>query len=99
MATAPTQRFKTTRSFPKSEWIAARTGASEERSLQRSCEMSWADSVASCPGRVEKPYVEGTEGRQTLSDLFNGRSQLIVYHFVFGPWKEGCPSCSFLSDA
>lgn len=50
--------------------------------------------------RVEKPYVfEGPNGKETLADLFGGRRQLIVYHFMFGPgWKEGCPSCSYLAD-
>jgi predicted dithiol-disulfide oxidoreductase (DUF899 family) len=50
--------------------------------------------------RVEKQYeFETPQGRQTLADLFGGRRQLIVYHFMFGPgWKEGCPSCSFLAD-
>jgi predicted dithiol-disulfide oxidoreductase (DUF899 family) len=50
--------------------------------------------------KVEKEYVfEGPKGEETLSDLFEGRSQLIVYHFMFGPdWKEGCPGCSFLCD-
>ena len=50
--------------------------------------------------KVDKEYVFDTrEGKKTLADLFNGRSQLIVYHFMFGPeWEEGCPSCSFLSD-
>jgi predicted dithiol-disulfide oxidoreductase (DUF899 family) len=50
--------------------------------------------------KVEKNYVfEAPTGKQTLADLFDGRSQLIIYHFMFGPdWKEGCPSCSFLSD-
>ncbi|MBZ0122692.1 MAG: DUF899 domain-containing protein [Roseovarius sp.] len=50
--------------------------------------------------RVEKDYVfHGPEGRATLSDLFQGRSQLLVYHFMFGPtWEEGCPSCSFIGD-
>ncbi len=49
---------------------------------------------------VGKQYVfDGPRGKQTLSDLFGGKSQLIVYHFMFGPgWKEGCPSCSFLAD-
>jgi len=42
---------------------------------------------------------DGPKGKETLADLFHGRSQLIVYHFMFGPgWKEGCPSCSFLAD-
>ena len=51
--------------------------------------------------KVEKKYLfDGPEGKQTLADLFDGRSQLLVYHFMFGPgWKEGCPSCSFLADA
>ncbi len=50
--------------------------------------------------RVEKNYVfEAPEGRVTLGDLFAGRGQLIVQHFMFGPdWNEGCPSCSFWSD-
>ncbi len=50
--------------------------------------------------KVEKSYVfEGPCGKVTLADLFGERSQLIVYHFMFGPgWKEGCPSCSFIAD-
>lgn len=49
---------------------------------------------------VDKNYVfEGREGRQTLADLFEGRSQLVVYHFMFEPeWDEGCKSCSFWAD-
>ncbi len=50
--------------------------------------------------RVEKAYVfEGPQGKETLSDLFEGRHQLIIYHFMFGPdWEEGCPSCSYIAD-
>src|SRR5499427_6402016 len=50
--------------------------------------------------KVQKNYVfDGPEGKVALADLFDGRSQLIIYHFMFGPgWKEGCPSCSFLAD-
>ncbi len=50
--------------------------------------------------KVEKSYsFETPEGTRSLADLFDGRSQLIVYHFMFGPgWKEGCDGCSFLSD-
>ncbi|HLH20208.1 MAG TPA: thioredoxin family protein [Bryobacteraceae bacterium] len=50
--------------------------------------------------RVEKKYVfEGPNGPETLADLFAGRSQLIVYHFMLGPkWEEGCKCCSFLAD-
>jgi predicted dithiol-disulfide oxidoreductase (DUF899 family) len=50
--------------------------------------------------RVTKQYVfEGPEGKQTLGQLFNGHSQLIVYHFMFDPdWEAGCKSCSFWAD-
>jgi len=50
--------------------------------------------------KVDKSYVfEGPNGKETLADLFGGRSQLIVKHFMFGPgWKEGCVGCSFHSD-
>jgi predicted dithiol-disulfide oxidoreductase (DUF899 family) len=50
--------------------------------------------------RVEKPYrFEGPSGARSLADLFDGRSQLIVYHFMLGPdWEEGCKSCSFWAD-
>ena len=50
--------------------------------------------------KVEKDYIfNGPDGKASLSDLFGGRSQLIVYHFMLGPgWDEGCKSCSFLAD-
>jgi len=50
--------------------------------------------------KVEKQYVFDTpSGKQTLAQLFDGRSQLIIYHFMFGPgWEAGCPSCSYLAD-
>ena len=50
--------------------------------------------------RIEKAYeFEGPNGPETLADLFEGRSQLIVQHFMYGPdWDEGCPSCSFWAD-
>ena len=50
--------------------------------------------------KVDKEYVfDGPNGRETLAGLFGGKSQLIVYHFMFGPgWKEGCPHCSFWCD-
>ena len=50
--------------------------------------------------QVDKEYVfDGPTGKQTLSELFDGRSQLIVYHFMFDPsWDAGCPSCSFWAD-
>jgi predicted dithiol-disulfide oxidoreductase (DUF899 family) len=50
--------------------------------------------------KVEKDYAFDTPGgKRSLSELFDGRSQLIVYHFMLGPdWEAGCPGCSFLSD-
>jgi len=50
--------------------------------------------------KVDKEYVfEGPKGKETLADLFAGKSQLIVYHFMFGAdWPEGCPACSFWAD-
>jgi predicted dithiol-disulfide oxidoreductase (DUF899 family) len=50
--------------------------------------------------RIEKDYVFDTpEGKRTLAELFEGRSQLVVQHFMFGPgWQEGCKSCSFMAD-
>ncbi len=50
--------------------------------------------------RVDKTYVfDGPDGRESLKDLFAARSQLIVYHFMFGPdWESGCKSCSFWAD-
>lgn len=50
--------------------------------------------------RVTKPYVfDGPRGKVTLAQLFDGRSQLVVYHFMFGPdWEAGCKSCSFWAD-
>jgi predicted dithiol-disulfide oxidoreductase (DUF899 family) len=50
--------------------------------------------------KVEGEYVfDGAQGKVTLGELFGGRSQLIVYHFMFAPgWEAGCPSCSYLAD-
>jgi predicted dithiol-disulfide oxidoreductase (DUF899 family) len=50
--------------------------------------------------RIEKPYVfDAPAGPRSLADLFGGRSQLIVQHFMFAPgWEQGCPSCSFMAD-
>jgi len=50
--------------------------------------------------KVDKEYLfEGPMGQETLSDLSEGRSQLIIYHFMYGPdWEEGCPTCSFWAD-
>jgi len=83
------------------EWLAARkellkkekefSRLRDEISKQRR-ELPWE--------KVDKAYAfEGPKGKETLADLFGGKSQLIVYHFMLGPsWTEGCPSCSFIAD-
>ena len=50
--------------------------------------------------RIEKDYTFDTsQGRRTLAELFDGRRQLLVQHFMFGPqWEQGCPSCSYMAD-
>jgi predicted dithiol-disulfide oxidoreductase (DUF899 family) len=83
------------------EWLAARRKLLEEEKAftrqrdalsQHRREMPWE--------RIEKDYrFEGMQGRRSLADLFDGRSQLIVYHFMLGPdWESGCKSCSFWAD-
>jgi len=85
----------------QAEWLAARKQLlKKEKELtklrdalsQERRELPWE--------KVEKQYLfDGPNGNETLADLFAGRSQLIVYHFMFGPgWEQGCPSCSYLAD-
>src|SRR6201998_463196 len=85
----------------REEWLAARlellkeekelTRRSDELARQRQ-ELPWV--------RIDKKYrFETDEGSASLADLFRGRSQLLVYHFMFGPdFKAGCPSCSAIAD-
>ena len=85
----------------REEWLEARLDLlSREKSLiqqsdelaRRRRELPWV--------RIDKPYqFESDEGKLSLPDLFKGRSQLLVYHFMFGPdYKAGCPSCSSIAD-
>jgi predicted dithiol-disulfide oxidoreductase (DUF899 family) len=85
----------------EAEWLVARrdllarekelTRLRDEVSRHRR-ELPWV--------KIEKEYIfDGSNGKETLADLFDGSSQLIVYHFMFGPdWEEGCKSCSYLAD-
>ncbi len=83
------------------QWIEARRALlAEEKAWTRQRDRL-AEKRRALPWvKVEKNYVyQGENGPVTLADLFDGRSQLVVYHFMFGPdWQEGCPSCSFLAD-
>ncbi|MEV0461261.1 DUF899 domain-containing protein [Catellatospora methionotrophica] len=85
----------------RQEWLAARLELlAEEKELtrhgdevaRRRRELPWV--------RVDEQYTFDTDdGRATLGDLFAGRSQLLVYHFMFGPdYEAGCPSCSAIAD-
>jgi predicted dithiol-disulfide oxidoreductase (DUF899 family) len=83
------------------EWLSARKAflAKEKEFTQLRDELS--QQRRDLPWEaVSKEYAfEGPNGKQTLADLFDGRSQLIVYHFMFAPeWEAGCPSCSFWAD-
>jgi predicted dithiol-disulfide oxidoreductase (DUF899 family) len=83
------------------DWLPARKALLEkEKELSRLRDEISAERRALPWVKVEKPYAfEGASGRVDLADLFDGRSQLIVYHFMFAPeWDEGCASCSFLAD-
>lgn len=83
------------------EWLAARQKhLKREKELTRLRDELLAERRELPWERVEKRYVfDAPEGKKTLADLFAGRSQLIVYHFMLGPgWEEGCKSCSFVAD-
>ena len=85
----------------RNEWVSARQALLvEEKRLTRERDEIDRRRRALPWVEVTKTYVfEGPDGRQTLADLFEGRSQLIVSHFMFGPgWTEGCVGCSFRSD-
>lgn len=92
---------QTPKTVSHDEWLAAR-----EQFLAKEKEFTRLRDELSRQRRelprekVEKQYVfEGARGKETFADLFDGRSQLVIYHFMFGPgWSEGCPSCSYLSD-
>jgi predicted dithiol-disulfide oxidoreductase (DUF899 family) len=85
----------------RDEWLAARHELlAKEKHLTRLRDELAAERRTLPWVPVEKAYAfDGPSAKLTLSDLFAGRSQLVVYHFMLGPgWKEGCPSCSLLSD-
>ena len=86
---------------PQQDWLAARKALLlKEKEFTHLRDKINAERLALPWVKVEKSYVFDTpKGKKSLSELFDGRSQLIVYHFMLGPgWGEGCPGCSFLSD-
>lgn len=85
----------------RAEWLAARKALlAKEKDLTRYRDTVNAERRRLPMVRIDKEYVfESPAGRVSLLDLFEGRRQLIIYHFMFDPsWSEGCPSCSFLVD-
>jgi predicted dithiol-disulfide oxidoreductase (DUF899 family) len=83
------------------QWLEARRALlAEEKAFTRERDRLSQKRRALPWVKVAKSYVfRGVEGPLTLCDLFDGRSQLVVYHFMFGPeWQEGCPGCSLLCD-
>ena len=97
----PIQEVKNHKIVSHEEWITARRELLQrEKDSVRQLDQLSADRRNLPWVKIEKNYVfESTSGRVKLADLFAGRSQLVIYHFMFGPdWQEGCPSCSFVSD-
>jgi predicted dithiol-disulfide oxidoreductase (DUF899 family) len=83
------------------EWIAARKSYLAEEKAFSKVRDALAKKRRELPWeKVEKTYVfDGPNGKQTLADLFGGKNQLFIYHFMLGPdWEAGCPSCSLLAD-
>ncbi|MEI9898321.1 MAG: DUF899 domain-containing protein [Chthoniobacter sp.] len=83
------------------EWIAARRELlKKEKESTRLLDQLSAERRDLPWVKITKNYIfDAPGGPVTLADLFGGRDQLMVYHFMFGPdWQEGCPSCSFVAD-
>ncbi len=86
---------------PADQWIAERKKLlAREKELTRLQDQVARERRALPWERIEKNYVFDTAaGPRTLGELFDGRRQLLVQHFMFGPgWEQGCPSCSFMAD-
>ena len=82
-------------------WVAERKALlAREKELTRLSDQIARERRALPWERIEKNYLfDAPEGSRTLADLFEGRRQLIVQHFMLGPdWEQGCPSCSFMAD-
>jgi predicted dithiol-disulfide oxidoreductase (DUF899 family) len=83
------------------EWLTARKELlAKEKEFTRARDALSAERRTLPWVEVKKPYVFDTpQGNRILAELFGGKSQLIIYHFMLGPgWEEGCPSCSYLAD-
>ena len=84
------------------EWLAARTAFLEKEKDFTRLRDELSEQRRALPWeKVTKTYVfDDVNGQRSLTDLFDGRSQLVVYHFMFPPeWEAGCPHCSFWADS
>ena len=98
---SPRESTENHRVVSKEEWIAERKALlAREKELTRLRDQIARERRALPWVHIEKSYVfDAPEGQRTLGDLFDGRRQLLVQHFMFGPgWEQGCPSCSFMAD-
>src|SRR5450759_3961359 len=89
------------RTGTREEWLSARTALlSREKELTRQGDELARERQDLPWVRLDKEYAFDTdEGSASLADLFRGRSQMLVYHFMFGPdYSAGCPSCSAIAD-
>lgn len=96
-----TNSFEKPSVVAEDQWLAARRVLlREEKELTRMHDRIAARRRELPWVKVEKAYsFDSPNGPVSLADLFNGRSQLAVYHFMLGPdWDEGCPSCSYIAD-
>ncbi len=85
----------------REDWLTARQALlAREKEMTRLRDAINRERLALPWVKVEEDYrFETPDGEKSLSDLFDGRSQLIIYHFMFGPdWEAGCSGCSFLAD-
>ena len=83
------------------EWLKARKALlAKEKEFTKARDALSAQRRSLPWVKVDKAYAfDGPQGRESLADLFGGRSQLLIYHFMLGPgWVQGCPSCSLLAD-
>ncbi|MEO7054444.1 MAG: thioredoxin family protein [Rhizomicrobium sp.] len=85
----------------REEWLEARKALLVREKQELRVRDAVTEARLALPWvKIDKDYVFDTPGgKKTLAELFDGRSQLLVYHFMLGPdWTEGCPCCSFIAD-
>jgi predicted dithiol-disulfide oxidoreductase (DUF899 family) len=98
---ASQQSIESHRIVSRDQWVAERKALlAREKELTRLRDQIARERRALPWVRIDKNYVfDAPEGRRTLAQLFEGRRQLLVQHFMLAPgWEQGCPSCSFMAD-